>query len=137
MAINTRNYSWSECEIRYAGALLTSVEGVSWNVKQEKTAIYGKGNNALQINKGNITVEGSLTVLTGGLEAMLDQAPGGKLINLEDLDIQIAFVEESTGLVTRYTIIGVSFTEEPHDHKQNDPVGKATLPFLALDERRI
>lgn len=135
-AINTRNYSWAECEIRLAGRVLTSIEGVSWNHKQEKTPIYGKGTKALAIKAGNELVDGSLSLLQGELEQILDMAPDGKAVNIDDLDIQVAFVDK-LGNMVRYSILGVSFTEEPHDHKQNDPVGRMVLPFVALDSKRI
>ena len=134
--INTRNYSWAECEIRLAGRLLTSVEGVSWNHKQEKTPIYGKGTKALAIKAGNETVDGSISVLQSELEEILDASPEGKVINLEGADLQVAFVDKAGNMV-RYSVLGISFTEEPHDHKQNDPVGRAVLPFVALDSKRI
>jgi hypothetical protein len=133
-AINTRNYAWKDCEIRVGGRLLTSVQGVSWNTKQEKEYIYGKGTKPLAVKEGNEATEGTLTVLQDELEQMLDTAPDGKLTKLKNLDIQVAFSDE--GAVVRYSIIGVSFTEEPHDHKQNDKVAVIALPFMALDSKR-
>ncbi len=133
--IDTRNYNWSECEIRFNGRLLTSVQGVAWNHKQEKTAIYGKGNKALAIQEGNESVDGSLTLMQSELEALLDECPENKAIRLKNADLQVAFNDGEQ--VVRYTIKGIAFTEEPHDHKQNDPVAISTMPFLALDSTRI
>lgn len=129
-AFNTRNYAWKDCEIRLAGKLLTSVDGVSWTTKQAKEAIFGKGVNALAIKKGNITVEGSITLLQDELEQLLDFSADQSALSLENLDLQVAF--EDDGVMVRYSIIGVSFTEEPHDIKQGDMVSRSALPFLAL-----
>lgn len=134
--INTRNYSWSQTEIMLKGSLLVEVEGVSWNAKQEKAYIYGKGNDPLAIKATNRSVEGSLSVLNGGLETLLDMATDGLLTSLKDIDLQVAFVSDG-GVMVRYSIVGISFTEEPHDIKQNDPTGRAQLPFMALSVKRI
>lgn len=133
--INTRNYAWKDCEIRLAGNLLSAVEGVAWNHKQEKEAIYGKGTKAMGIQNGNEIVDGSLSLLQDELERILDGAPDGKMINLDNIDLQVAF--EKNGVIVRYSILGVSFTEEPHEIKQNDKVGRCQVPFLALDSRRL
>ncbi|TKT89476.1 hypothetical protein [Dyadobacter frigoris] len=132
---NTRDYGWSECEIRLIGTMLTGVEGVSWNVKQAKEAIYGKGNEPQKIKRGNKSYEGSLSVLQDELEQILDVAPDGQIVNLQDLDLQIAY--EENGVIVRYSLIGVEFTEEPHESKQGDLIGRAVLPFLFLREIRI
>lgn len=132
--INTRNYDWNAVEIRLMGKILVSVEGVAWNHKQEKTAIYGKGSKAIKIARGNESVDGSLSLLQDELEQLLDAAPNGKVIDFDNVDIQVSFAEN--GVIVRYSIVGVSFTEEPRDHKQNDPVGRVVLPFIALDSRR-
>lgn len=135
-AINTRNYSWAECEIRLIGKVLTSVDGVAWNHKQEKEVIYGKGSKGLKVKRGNEVIDGTLSLLQDEFEQLADIAPDGKIINLEDLDVQVAF-NDGRGNIVRYSILGLEFTEEPHDHKQNDKVGRLTLPFIALDSRRI
>lgn len=132
---NTRNYAWHNSEIRLGGVVLTAVEGVAWNHKQEKEVIYGKGTKGLGVKKGNEVVDGSISFLQDELERVLDSAPDGKIINLDNIDLQVAF--EDNGVIVRYSIIGLSFTEEPHDHKQNDKVGRSQVPFIALDSRRL
>ena len=134
-AINTRNYAWKDCEIRVNGRMLTSVTGVSWNTKQEKEPVYGKGTKPLAINVGNEITDGTITVLQDELEQLLDLAPQGKLTQYRNLDVQVAF--EDNGVLVRYTIVGVAFTEEPHEINQNDKFSTSSLPFIALDARRV
>jgi hypothetical protein len=59
-SINTRDYSWSETEIRLNGTSLIGVTGVRWNEEQEKEYVRGKGNNPLGIKHGNKTFGGRL-----------------------------------------------------------------------------
>lgn len=132
---NTRNYAWAACEIRLNGRILLAVQGVAWNTKQAKDYIYGKGDKPLKVQRGNKSTDGTLTVTQDELEAILDECPNGQITDLEDADLQIAFSDK--GAIVRYSIIGVSFTEEPHDHKNGDPVAISQIPFIALDATRV
>ena len=134
--MNTRTYSWSECEINVAGQLQVEVTGVEWNEEQEMEPVYGKGNDPLDIKEGNITRTGTLTLLQGGLEELLDRAPQGKLIKLKNTDIQIAFSGDDL-LVQRYSLIGVRFTAQPMALRQNDKKMEVAIPFMYLQSRRV
>jgi len=134
-AINSRNYDWKDIEIRFNGRLLTSIQNVAWKEAQDKKPYYGKGVNALGISRGNITVDGSISVLQDELETMLDEAPDGKLLNFTNLDMQVALAKN--GVMVRYSILGIEFTEQAQEWAQNDQAKAVNLPFLALSVKRI
>lgn len=129
--IDTRLYSWAECEIRLNGQFLIGVVGVRWDDQQEKEYVFGKGNSPLAIKNGNERIEGSITLLQSDLERIQDMAPLGKVTKFIGIDLQVAFANAS-GMVVRYSIIGVDFTGAPMDIKQNDKFMQVELPFMAL-----
>ena len=129
--IDTRLYSWAECEIRLNGQFLIGVTGVRWDDQQEKEYVYGKGNSPLAVKNGNERVEGSITLLQSDLERLKDMAPLGKMTKFVGIDLQIAF-SNIGGMVVRYSIIGLDFTSEPMAINQNDKFMQVELPFMAL-----
>lgn len=129
--IDTRLYSWAECEIRLNGQFLIGVTGVRWDDQQEKEYVYGKGNSPLAIKNGNERVEGSITLLQSDLERLKDMAPLGKMTKFVGIDLQVAFANIG-GMVVRYSIIGLGFTSEPMAIAQNDKFMQVELPFMAL-----
>lgn len=135
MKIDSRNFSWSEVEIRVAGRLLTAIQGISLNNKKEFEYLYGKGDQPLAIKGGNESTDGSITVLQGDLELLKDQAPDGNLTRLRNVDIQAAFSNDG-GAMVRYSITGVQFTENQIEINQNDKQVKVQVPFMALGLKR-
>lgn len=129
--IDTRLYSWAECEIRLNGQFLIGVTGVRWDDQQEKEYVYGKGNMPLAIKNGNERVEGSITLLQSDLERLQDMAPLGKMTKFAGISLQVAFANIS-GMVVRYSIIGLDFTGAPMSINQNDKFMQVELPFMAL-----
>ncbi len=135
MKVDSRNFSWSEVEIRVAGLLLTAVQGITFNNKREFEYLYGKGSSPLAIKGGNESTDGSVTVLQGDLEALKDRAPNGDLTLLSNVDIQAAF-RNVEGSMVRYSLMGVQFTENQIEINQNDKQVKVQVPFMALSLKR-
>lgn len=131
MVIDSRLYSWSECEIRLNGLFLTAVTSVRWDDSQEKDYVYGKGTVPLAIKSGNRRVEGSVTLLQSDLERLQDLSPTGKVVDFEGVSLQVAFINVG-GQIVRYSIVGVNFTNAPMALNQNDKFMQVELPFIAL-----
>lgn len=135
MRRDSKLFAWSETTISVAGMVIFQCTGVAWDHNKEFEYVYGKGSKPLKTAGGNETCQGTLTVLQGGLSQLKDMAPGRKLFNLKNVDIQIAFVEEEGGEIERHSLIGVQFTGSPMDIQQNDKRMEIAIPFMALDSR--
>jgi hypothetical protein len=135
MVLDTRLYSWSECEIRLNGLFLLAVTAVRWDDAQEKDYVYGKGTTPLAIKSGNRRVEGSVTLLQSDLERLQDLSPTGKAVDFVGISLQVAFINV-TGEIVRYSITGLEFTSAPMGINQNDKFMQVELPFMALACKR-
>lgn len=128
---NSREYEWADVTLLLGGKDITGARGVKYTAKQEKEAVYGKGNEPIAIQKGNKSYEGEITVLQSELETIRLNG-GGTILDLQ-LDAVVAYGNPSNGDVMITDVIqGVQFTEEPHDLKQNNKYMEVTLPFIAL-----
>lgn len=131
---NSREYQWSDLAITVGGRLISGARAVSYTVKREKEALYGKGDEPIAIQHGNKSYEGSLTVTTSEYNALV-QAGGGTLLDLQ-CDITVSYGDPAKGDIMRTDkLIGVEFTEEPDDWKQGDKFEEHPLPFIFLRKR--
>lgn len=128
---DTRQYEYSDITLSLGGRVITGLRGVKYSSKQEKEAVYGKGNEPLHIQKGNISHEGEITLLQSELET-LRMAGKGSVLGLR-LDAVMAYGNPSKGDVLIVDKIrGIEFTEDGKEMKQGDKFMEVTLPFICL-----
>ncbi len=134
--MNTREYEWSDVTVMLGGADLTGIRGIKYSSKQEKEAIYGKGNQPVSIQKGNVSYEGEMTLLQSELEALRDASPTGTVLDL-CVDCVVCYGNPSQGTEMQTdTLLGIQFTEEAKEIKQGDKFQEITLPFIYLRQMK-
>ena len=128
---DTRQYEYSDITVAIGGRVITGLRGIKYTSKQEKEAVYGKGNEPMHIQKGNISYEGEVTLLQSELET-LRLAGKGSVLGLR-LDAVVAYGNPSKGDVLIVDKIrGIEFTEDGKEMKQGDKFMEVTLPFICL-----
>ena len=96
---NSREYEWADISVVLAGRHVTGFRAVEYNPKQEKEAVYAKGNKPHGIQRGNKSYEGSITLLQSEYES-LKQACGGDILD-PSFDIVVAYGNASKGDAVR------------------------------------
>ena len=86
--INGREYGWEDITAYVGGRDVMGFRSIKYTTKQEKEALYGKGNKALAIQSGNISNDGEIGLTQSEVEA-LETAAGGSLLGIQ-LDIVVA-----------------------------------------------
>lgn len=129
---NSKEYEWSDLIVVMAGRPVTKIRALSYTKKQEKEALFAKGNKPHSIQRGNKTYEGSVTLLQSELEA-LETAAGGDALDAS-FDIVAAYGNPLKGDVIQTDLIkGFEFTEIPKGMSQGDKFAEHELPGIALD----
>lgn len=135
MAFDSREYEYADITVVMGGKDITGLRGVKYSTKQEKEAVYGKGNQPLKIQKGNISHEGEITVLQSELETLIANSTDGSILSLQ-LDIVVGYGNPSNGDVMLVDVLqGCQFTEESKEMKQGDKFAEITLPFIFLRKK--
>ena len=67
---NSKEYEWSSISVVMAGRMVTGIRAIRYTKRQEKEALYAKGDRPHSIQRGNKSYETSVTLLQGELEAM-------------------------------------------------------------------
>lgn len=133
---SSRQYEWADVTVVVGGKPLTGIRGVSYKASQEKTAIYGKGNQPIAIQRGNISYEGSIKLLQSELETLVVAGGSNGLLGLE-VDVVVTYGNPSNGDLLRTDVLkGVQFTEEPRELNQGDQFMESELPMVFLRIKR-
>lgn len=131
--INGREYEWADVTVVGAGRDILGVLGVEYSEKQEKEALYGKGNKATGIQKGNKSCEGTLKVRQSELEGLEDLSPSHSVLDLQ-INLAVSYGDPSTGAPMRTDVLyNVQFTEQKKSINQGDKKQEIDLPFIGTD----
>ena len=131
---NSREYEWSDITVVVAGRHVTGFRAVDYSSKQEKEALYAKGNKPHGIQRGNKSYEGSITLLQSEYEA-LRQACGGDVLDAS-FDLVVAYGNASKGdAIVTDILVGAEVTEDNTEWKQGDKFQEKKLPFIFLDKK--
>lgn len=131
---NSREYEWSDITVVVAGRPVTGFRAVDYSSKQEKEALYAKGNKPHGIQRGNKSYEGSITLLQSEYEA-LRQACGGDVLDAS-FDLVVAYGNASKGdAIVSDILVGAEVTEDNTEWKQGDKFQEKKLPFIFLDKK--
>ncbi len=130
MAFDSEAYAWKNVEVRLAGTLLTAIKGVKYNVKQERTSLYGKGNDPQAIVDGNRSYEGSVMLHQHEMERLSDSAPQRDLTLMAPFNIVVSYML-GTRLVTD-TLVGCRINEAEHAPENGQAEHVITLPFVFM-----
>lgn len=133
---NSREYEWSDINVVMAGRNVTGFRAVSYTSKQEKEALYAKGNKPHSIQRGNKSYEGSFSLVQSEYEA-LKQAAGGDILDAS-IDLVVSYGNPTKGdTIVTDLLQGVEFTDDKTEWKQGDKFQEKELPFIFLDKKNL
>jgi hypothetical protein len=140
MGFDTREFEFSDTSVFMLGRNLTGLRGLTYKKTQEKEPVYGAGNEARGIQRGNKKYDGSLQLLKSDFDALQTAAVAAGYEDIVDvpghlIDITCVYQKQGTSTLSTVKITGVEFTEYEDGLKQGDKFKEISLPFLALKIR--
>lgn len=129
---SSKQYAWHDVSISIGGRILEGCTEIEYTEKQEKDVLRGRGNKGHKITRGNKSYEGKVTIWQSELEAMVQDAPGKSILNL-NFDIIVSYVPEDGGVIVTDVLSGCEFTETKKAMKQGDKNMIVELPIIFLD----
>lgn len=138
MHIRSSECAWHHSTVNILGRNLVGITAWEFKKEVEKTAEYGSGQKAIDIQEGPEKCSGSITVFGYELDKMEQAA---KLAGYESLlHVPHEAIVVTTCLrktladpITTITARGVSFTETTDGMGQGDKKRECPLPFICLD----
>lgn len=97
--INGEAYSWSQIVISIGQTEVYGVKKISYTDTQEMQNNYGRGTKTVSRGRGKITCEASITLHMNEVENLQRISTTGRLQDIKEFDITVAFLPESGGIV--------------------------------------
>lgn len=135
--INGRQYEFADLSLVLGGRDVCGFRGIKYSEKQEKEALYGKGNKPLSIQKGNVSYEGELSLTQSELETLKAlagaQTRRSSILGL-NLNAVVVYGNPAKGdVMITDRLYGIQFTEDAKEMKQGDKFMEVTLPFICTE----
>jgi hypothetical protein len=132
----SKQFEWNDCTVVILGKIITGFSGIEIETKQEKDAVYGRGNKPLAIQSGKKSYEGKMTFLQSEYTALLAVAkatnPNYDVMDIS-FDITWSFNRTIDAATETYNIKGVELTSSKLGMSNEDKHMEIELPFMALD----
>ena len=134
MIVNGREYGWGDITLITGGRDVTNFTGIEYKKEQSKEELYGKGNEPIAIQKGNVKYSGTITMLQSEVNTLqeLARTTTGKSDILKlNLNAVVCYGNPLAGdVMTVDRLFGIQFTEVPKGMKQGDSKMEIALPFI-------
>ena len=127
--VNGVAYSYSDIIVTVLGSPLAGISEITYEDSQEIVNNYGAGRLPTSQGHGPITVEASMTIDRAELNALIRAAPGKRLQNIGNFDINVSYVPLG-GVPTTDVIRNCRFMNTPGGAAQGDTTVEAQLNLM-------
>lgn len=93
--INGKSYEWADITANIMGTPFAGIQAVEYGEDQDIQNIYGAGSYPVSRGMGKVTPTCKITLLMEEVEALMTVAPKGRLQQIPEFDIVIAFLDGS------------------------------------------
>lgn len=138
MAFDSREYEFADIKVMILGVELTGLRGITYKKSQEKSLVYGQGNQPKAIQRGNKKYEGTLMLLKSDVDILSAAARAAGYEDITDvpgrlIDVTVVYQksDDASGLNTD-VLQNLEFTEYEEGQKQGDQFKEVSLPFIFL-----
>lgn len=136
--IRSSECAWQHSKVVLLNRTIGGCRGWMLNTAVEKEYIYGAGNEPVDINEGNVSYGGSVTILGYELDALdkAAQAAGYDSISRvphEQVTMVVKMQKTKADPVVMYSVTGIAFDGAEDKLNQGDKNREVTLSFKAMN----
>lgn len=124
--VNGTAYSWSQITTNILGVPVAGITSVSYDENQEMVDNFGAGNRPVSRGYGRIETEGSITLHMEEVEALQDAVVSGRLQDIPEFDVVVAFIPEG-GIVRTHTLKNCRFKNNAREISEGDTAVEVEL----------
>lgn len=135
--MNTKECAWHQTSMKVLGATIVGIRGFEISKLVEKEYLHAAGNEPIDIQTGNKTYPGSLTLLKYEVDKMNDAALAAGYADItevphEAIVITCVYRKAITDTPRTLTATGIAFTGLAFAMQQNAKMTDVPLPFIAM-----
>lgn len=137
LKIRSSECAWQHGKVVLLNRTITGLRGWMLNTAVEKEYVYGAGNEPIDINEGNVSYSGSVTLLGYELDALdkAAQTAGYDSISRvphEAVNMVVKLQKSKSDPVVMYSVTGIAFEGAEDKQNQGDKNREVTLSFKAM-----
>jgi hypothetical protein len=122
--INGKSYEWADIIVNVLGVPIIGIANIEYEEKQAMENVYGAGRLPVSRGYGKIEPTAKMTILMEELENIQTVAPLGRIQDIPEFDIVVAFVDSA--LITRKHVLkNVRFM----NNKRASSSGDTSIPI--------
>jgi len=118
--INGVSYSWSNLVVSFLNNIPIGITSISYNLDQQKDAVYGAGVSPVAKGYGNKTYSASITLQLEEQGALMNIAPNGDLTEIPAFDIIVSYSIDNPSKIRTDILKGCEFKNAGTSANQND-----------------
>lgn len=126
--INGRSYSWADVTWNLGGVPVIGTVKIQYDETQVKEDNYGAGVNPISRGYGNKAATASVTLRAEEVEAIMDRAPNGNLLDYGSFDVTVQYMIGA--VVKTHVLKNVEFTKNERNMSQGDTKIDVDLPLI-------
>lgn len=136
-SITTSECAWANFEVQVFNRVIRGLRGFEFKKEKEKEAIYGAGDEPIDIQHGQSKYSGNIKLLGFEADLMNKAAVAAGYADLTEVPhdqivITCSFKKLLTDPVRKYVARGCGFSEIAGALEQNAKHREVTLPFVAM-----
>jgi len=121
-------YSWSEYRCYMGGRFVTGIRGYKYKTEREIEAIYGEGDEPVDVGYGNKKYSNEIKILQAELESIIVSG-GGDPFKIPPFTIVHSYIpKNSTGRIITDVCEGIQFTDIEKAMEQGAKFMEITVP---------
>lgn len=128
--INGNIYKWSDVKVRMLGITLTGITDINYERKQEKTNLYGAGNDPVARSHGQNEYTANISLTLNQLheiESLL--AAGQSILDIAPFDVLCAYTVNGTKII-KDKILECEFTGNKREFSNSGNESKVELELI-------
>lgn len=116
--VNGTAYSWSQISCNILGRDVAGITSISYGESQEMENNYGAGNRPVSRGYGKIEATASVTLDMVEVESLQQIAPNGRLQDIPEFDIIVAYVPSGQARTVTHRIHNCRFKSNKREVEQ-------------------
>lgn len=134
---STKECAWSHTSVKLLGRTIVGIRGFEFQKDFEKEYVYGAGADPIDINPGNKSYPGSLTLLKYEVDQLNDAAVAAGYEDItevphEAIVITSVYKKNQQDQPRTITAMGIAFNNLTVGIQQAAKMTEVNLPFMAM-----
>lgn len=137
MSFSTKECAWAQTKLKALGRTFVGIEAFEFSKSVSKEAMFGAGDEPIDIQTGNKEYKGSVTLRKYEVDALNDAAQAAGYEDItevphEAIVITCSYKKNVTDQQRTITSLATAFTEMTVGMKQNDKQTSVQLSFISM-----